>query len=85
MEKYQLIIQLKRAEDQLRGIQKMIQEDRNSIDILLQIATIQNEIKNVAAAITENYTRSFVAAMKNKDEKKEAQELIQTMKQLEGN
>jgi len=60
----------------------MVQEDRNSIEILHQIAAVQNATKNAVGAITENYTRNFINAIKNKDEKEDILELIQAMKQI---
>ncbi len=67
-------MRLKRAEGQLRGIQKMIQEDRYCIEVLQQIWAVQSATENVTIALLENHTREFV---KNAIEHKSGENEIQ--------
>lgn len=86
MEKYQLIGRLKKVEGQLRGIQRMVEEDRNYIEVLHQIAAVQGATENVAVAIIENYTRNCIKnIIIEGNENKEVQELIKVMKLLKKN
>jgi CsoR family transcriptional regulator, copper-sensing transcriptional repressor len=52
---------LKRIEGQVRGIQKMIDEDRYCVDILVQIAAIKSAVNQVGLSILESHTRGCVA------------------------
>jgi len=83
MNKDQMLIRLKRAEGQLRGIQKMIQEDRYCIEVLQQISAVQSATENVAIALLENHTRKFVKnAIEHKSGENEIQEMIRIVKQF---
>lgn len=83
MNKDQILIRLKRAEGQLRGIQKMIQEDRYCIEVLQQISAVQSATENVAIALLENQTRVFVKnAIEHKSGENEIQEMIRIVKQF---
>ncbi|MCL6445366.1 MAG: metal-sensitive transcriptional regulator [Alicyclobacillus sp.] len=56
-----LLRRLKRVEGQVRGIQKMIEEDRYCVDILVQIAAIRSAMNKVGLSILESHTRGCVA------------------------
>jgi len=46
---------LRRIEGQLRGIQKMVQEDRYCADIIVQIASVQEALRGVGRALMKNH------------------------------
>ena len=49
------ITRLKRSEGQLRGIQKMIDEDRDCADIITQLTAVRSSVERVIEMmITEN-------------------------------
>lgn len=48
---------LRRIEGQIRGIQKMVEEDRYCADILVQIASVQEALRGVSRALMENHLR----------------------------
>ena len=51
------ITRLKRSEGQLRGIQKMIDEDRDCADIITQLTAVRSSVERVIEMIiTENLT-----------------------------
>jgi len=58
-----LINRLKKIEGQVRGIQRMIESDRNCEDILTQLAAIRSAIESIAALVLNNYL-SFCFAKK---------------------
>lgn len=81
IDKDQIIVRLKKAEGQLRGIQKMIENDRDYLEVLYQITAVQAATENVAIAIIENHIRICIKnAIQNKDENKEIQKLINAIK-----
>ena len=46
---------LKRIEGQVRGIQRMVDEDAYCIDVLTQISAIQSALKSVSLALMEEH------------------------------
>ena len=51
---------LKRIEGQVRGLQKMIEEDRYCVDILVQISAAKSAINQVGLSVLESHTRGYV-------------------------
>ena len=59
--KDQLQTRLRRIEGQVRGVSKMVDEDRYCIDILTQIAATTTALETVGLKILEDHTRHCVA------------------------
>ncbi len=55
--KDQLQKRLARIEGQVRGISRMVEEDRYCIDILTQISAIQAGLDKVALGLLDDHTR----------------------------
>jgi DNA-binding FrmR family transcriptional regulator len=53
---------LHRIEGQIRGIERMVDEDRYCIDVLTQIAAASTALESVAYAILEDHVNHCVAA-----------------------
>lgn len=60
-DKANLLARLRRIEGQVRGVQKMIDEDRYCIELLTQLAAIKNATNKVALSVLESHTRGCVA------------------------
>ena len=58
----QLINRLRRIEGQVRGIHKMIDEDRYCPDILTQILAVQEALRGVTRELVRNHLRHCVAS-----------------------
>ena len=81
-QKQPLINRLKRVEGQVRGIQKMIDEDRYCIDILIQINAINAALKQVGASLLEHHTsHCVIEAIESGDGQAAVKELVEVMKQ----
>jgi CsoR family transcriptional regulator, copper-sensing transcriptional repressor len=52
---------LRRIEGQIRGLQKMVQEDRYCADIVLQIASVQEALRGVARNLMKNHLQHCAA------------------------
>jgi DNA-binding FrmR family transcriptional regulator len=52
---------LSRIEGQVRGIQRMVDEDAYCIDILTQVAAVQTALENVAIQVLDGHVRHCVA------------------------
>lgn len=59
-QKDQLGKRLRRVEGQIRGIEKMVQEDRYCIDILTQISAAQAALDKVALGLMEDHAAQCV-------------------------
>jgi CsoR family transcriptional regulator, copper-sensing transcriptional repressor len=60
-DKGQLITRMHRIEGQVRGIEKMIENDRYCIDILTQIAAVRTALEQVGAKILTGHVNHCVA------------------------
>ena len=49
-----LLKRLKRVEGQLRGIQKMIDEGRDCVSIVMQLAAVRSGVEGVGALVLNN-------------------------------
>ncbi|WP_203901543.1 metal-sensitive transcriptional regulator [Virgisporangium aliadipatigenens] len=55
--KDQLQSRLKRIEGQVRGVEKMVDDDRYCIDVLTQISAIQAALDKVALGLLDDHAR----------------------------
>src|SRR5699024_6213313 len=81
-EKQAVINRLKRIEGQVRGVEKMINEDRYCVDILVQISAIDAALKKVGYSLMERHTKHCVSSAIKSGEGEEAiDELMEVIKQ----
>ena len=55
--KQQLLNRLARVEGQVRGVARMVEEDRNCIDVLTQIAAVQAALQKIALGLLDGHAR----------------------------
>jgi CsoR family transcriptional regulator, copper-sensing transcriptional repressor len=58
--KDQLQTRLRRIEGQVRGIERMVEEDRYCIDVLTQISAIQAALDKVALGLLDDHAHTCV-------------------------
>ena len=56
-----LIKRLHRIQGQVRGIEKMVEEDRYCIDILTQVGAVSTALESLALKILDDHVRHCVA------------------------
>lgn len=82
-EKTELTNRLKRIEGQVRGLQKMIDEDRYCIDILVQISATNAALKKVGMSLMERHMRMCVSeAVKSGSGDEYVEELMNVVAQF---
>lgn len=59
-QKHALQNRLRRIEGQIRGLQRMVDEDAYCIDILTQISAATSALQNVALALLEQHLRHCI-------------------------
>ena len=52
---------LRRIEGQVRGLQRLVTEDRYCADILVQISSVQEALRSVGRALMKNHLRHCAA------------------------
>jgi DNA-binding FrmR family transcriptional regulator len=60
-DKEELQARLRRIEGQVRGLQRMVENDEYCIDILTQISAASNALKKVALELLDDHMRHCVA------------------------
>lgn len=53
---------LKKIEGQVRGLQRMIEEDRYCVDVLVQVAAVKAALNKVGMALMEGHARGCMQA-----------------------
>lgn len=82
-EKNKLTNRLKRIEGQVRGLQKMVEEDRYCVDVLVQISAINAALKKVGFSLMEHHTQTCVSeAIRSGDGNDHIQELMKVIQQF---
>jgi CsoR family transcriptional regulator, copper-sensing transcriptional repressor len=63
---------LRRIEGQVRGLQKMVADDRYCADIIVQIASVQEALRGVARNLMKNHLHHCAAKALRSSKKEEA-------------
>ena len=80
-DKQDILTRLRRIEGQVRGLQKMVENDDYCIDILTQITAASNALKKVAVGLLDDHIRHCVMneTEKGKDMVREATMAIERL------
>jgi DNA-binding FrmR family transcriptional regulator len=60
-DKRKILNRLRRIEGQVRGLEKMVEEDRYCIDVLTQVGAVMTALESVGLKVLEDHTRHCVA------------------------
>jgi DNA-binding FrmR family transcriptional regulator len=80
--KDQLQKRLRRVEGQVRGVQKMVDEDRYCIDVLTQIGAIQAALEKVALALLNAHAHACVIGAPAEDREPRTVEMMAAVGRL---
>jgi CsoR family transcriptional regulator, copper-sensing transcriptional repressor len=69
-----LLKRLRRIEGQVRGIEKMVEEDRYCIDILTQLSAVSSALENVGLRVLDDHVQHCVAGAMASGDERAAQE-----------
>jgi len=73
---------LRRIEGQVRGLQKMVEEDRYCADIITQIASVQEALRGVARNLMKNHLHHCAAKALRSGKKEEVQAMYDELLEL---
>ena len=76
-----LVRRLRKIEGQVKGIQKMITEEKHCTEILTQITAVRSAINAVGAMVVENHTKKCLinAIEEQGDTEKAVTELVKVL------
>lgn len=60
--KQAVLTRLRRIEGQVRGLQKMVEEERYCADVLTQVASVQEALRGAGRALLQNHLRHCASA-----------------------
>lgn len=80
--KDQLLKRLRRVEGQVRGVERMVEEDRYCIDVLTQISAIQAALDKVALGLMDEHARHCVLGADPDDQPAKTEELMSAVARL---
>jgi CsoR family transcriptional regulator, copper-sensing transcriptional repressor len=69
--KDQLLNRLRRIEGQVRGVERMVEDERYCIDVLTQISAVQAALDKVALGVLDDHARHCIVGGAAGDEPEE--------------
>jgi len=81
-DKEKLLKRLARIEGQVRGVSKMVEEERYCIDVLTQIGAIQAALDKVALGLLDEHTRHCVVEADGDERVEKVDELMAAVGRL---
>lgn len=80
-EKKKIITRLKKIEGQIRGLQKMVNDDKYCIDVITQTSAVKKALSGVEDVILENHLSTCaIKQIKGKNESKAVKEILDVYK-----
>src|SRR5688572_7649368 len=80
--KDQLLNRLRRVEGQVRGVERMVDEERYCIDVVTQITAIQAALDKVALSLLEDHTHHCVVGGEAGKQEERTEELMAAVRRL---
>lgn len=75
-DKAAVLARLKRVEGQIRGIQRMVDDDTYCIDVLTQVSAATRALQGVAVALMDDHLRHCVSNAVQSDDPDESDRII---------
>jgi DNA-binding FrmR family transcriptional regulator len=81
-EKDAVLKRLRRIEGQVRGVERMVEEDRYCIDVVTQVTAIQAALDKVALELLSDHASHCVIGAAPEEQAERTEELMATVKRL---
>jgi len=82
MDKDNYLRRLKRVEGQVRGLQRMIDEDTYCIDVLTQISAVTSALRSISLGLLDEHVRHCVADAEGDDADEMISEAITAVERI---
>ena len=83
-DKDKLLKRLSRIEGQVRGVSRMVEEERYCIDVLTQISAIEAALDKVALGLIDEHTRHCVVEAEGGERSEKVDELMAALGRFVG-
>ena len=83
-DKAALLKRLARIEGQVRGVSRMVEEERYCIDVLTQIGAIEAALDKVALGLIDDHTRHCVVQADGDEQAEKVDELVAALGRFVG-
>ena len=80
--KHSIGTRLRRIEGQVRGLQKMIEEERYCADVLMQMSSVQEALRSVGRSLLLNHLKHCVAETIRTNDPDQAEEMYEELMEL---
>jgi len=81
-DKEAVLKRLRRIEGQVRGVERMVEEDRYCIDVVTQVTAIQAALDKVALELLTDHASHCVIGAEPGEQAERTEELMATVKRL---
>lgn len=80
--KQRLLLRLKRIEGQVRGLQRMVEEERYCPDVMEQVSAVHESLRGVGRLLLRNHLDHCVTAAIRSDDKSRSQRMYEELTAL---
>lgn len=80
--KQKILLRLKRIEGQIRGLQRMVEEERYCPDIMEQVSAVQESLRGVGKVLLRNHLQHCVTSAVRQGDKSKADQVYDELSSL---
>lgn len=80
--KHAVLTRLRRIEGQVRGLQKMVEEERYCADVLMQVTSVQEALRGVSRSLLHNHLKHCAAEAIRSEDPGQAEAMYQELLEL---
>ena len=80
--KHSIGTRLRRIEGQVRGLQKMIEEERYCADVLMQLSSVQEALRGVGRTLLHNHLKHCVTEVIRTNDQEQANSVYEELMEL---
>jgi len=80
--KQAVLNRLRRIEGQVRGLQRMVEEERYCADVLTQVQSVQEALRGVGRELLENHLRHCTTSALRSGDEAQAEQMYQELLEL---
>ena len=77
-----VLTRLRRIEGQVRGLQKMVEEERYCADVLMQVSSVQEALRGVSRAMLHNHLKHCATAAIRSSDPARAEAMYEELMEL---
>ncbi|MDQ3137636.1 MAG: metal-sensitive transcriptional regulator [Gemmatimonadota bacterium] len=77
-----VLTRLRRIEGQVRGLQKMVEDERYCADVLMQVSSAQEALRGVSRSLLHNHLKHCAAAAIRSDDPDRAEAMYDELLEL---